>query len=197
MCPPNPKHHSASSTPQAPTSSRMSPTRFDWASRCRKSQTLWRDWASQHDIKSVYDVIANYQPGIDAQTAFNDTFTAAGGKVLGSVSVPIDNVDFSAYIQRVKDAHPAAVFVFVGANSGAAFDKAVTAQNGAADPQKTMAALAGLKWMSPRGPVEIGTDTRDIVQNIYLRRTELVNGKYENVEFQTIPMVNYQGQSTG
>lgn len=40
---------------------------------------------------------------------------------------------------------------------------------------------------SPRGPIEIDPETRDIVQNIYLRRVEKVNGKLENVEFDTVP----------
>src|SRR5438874_7372657 len=48
------------------------------------------------------------------------------------------------------------------------------------------------KWKnpdSPRGPVEIDPATRDIVQNIYIRRAEKVNGKLANVEIATIPMV--------
>jgi branched-chain amino acid transport system substrate-binding protein len=42
---------------------------------------------------------------------------------------------------------------------------------------------------SPRGPIAIDPDTRDIVQNIYLRKVERVDGKLANVEFETIPMV--------
>jgi len=42
---------------------------------------------------------------------------------------------------------------------------------------------------SPRGPIMIDPETRDIVQNIYLRRVEKVDGKLANVEFATIPMV--------
>jgi branched-chain amino acid transport system substrate-binding protein len=48
------------------------------------------------------------------------------------------------------------------------------------------------KWKnpdSPRGPVEIDPATRDVVQNIYIRRAEKVNGKLANVEIATIPMV--------
>ena len=66
-------------------------------------------------MKTVYNVLANYQPGIDGGKAFSDTFTAAGGKMIGEVLVPINNTEFTAYIQRVKDAKPDAVFVFVGA----------------------------------------------------------------------------------
>jgi branched-chain amino acid transport system substrate-binding protein len=42
---------------------------------------------------------------------------------------------------------------------------------------------------SPRGPIEIDRATRDIIQNIYIRRVEKVDGKLADVEIQTIPLV--------
>ena len=42
---------------------------------------------------------------------------------------------------------------------------------------------------SPRGPIMIDPETRDIVQNIYIRRVEKQDGKLANVEIATIPMV--------
>ncbi|MBV8510543.1 MAG: ABC transporter substrate-binding protein [Xanthobacteraceae bacterium] len=42
---------------------------------------------------------------------------------------------------------------------------------------------------SPRGPISIDPETRDIVQNIYMRRTEMKDGKLANIEFDTIPNV--------
>jgi len=42
---------------------------------------------------------------------------------------------------------------------------------------------------SPRGPISIDPATRDVVQNIYMRRTEMRNGKLANIEFDTIPNV--------
>jgi branched-chain amino acid transport system substrate-binding protein len=42
---------------------------------------------------------------------------------------------------------------------------------------------------SPRGPISIDPATRDIVQNIYMRRTEMKDGKLANIEFDTIPNV--------
>ena len=57
------------------------------------------------------------------------------------------------------------------------------------DPDKTIDAVKGFKWMSPRGPVMIDPATRDIVQNVYIRRTQRNRaGTLENVEFDTIPM---------
>jgi len=236
-------------------------------------------WAAKSGVKTVYNVLANYQPGIDGGKAFSDTFTAAGGKMIGEVLVPINNTEFSAYIQRVKDAKPDAVFVFVGAGVPAvaffkafhqagldklgirilasgdaleedslpqmgdepdgvinslnysevhpsrlnrdfvaafhaadatktlepdffaiaaydcmtAIDKAVTGQKGTLDPDKTMAIWSGLKWESPRGPIEIDAQTHDITQNMYMRKVTKQGTKYQDVEFSTLPMVKADG----
>ena len=63
----------------------------------------------------------------------------------------------------------------------------IIAQKGNIDPDKTMELLKGWKNDdSPRGPIMIDPETRDIVQNEYLRRIEKVNGELANVEFETI-----------
>ena len=82
-------------------------------------------------------------------------------------------------------------FEVVGAYDGmAAIFYVVAQQKGVIDPEKTMALLKGWKDDdSPRGPIMIDPDTRDIVQNEYMRRIERVNGSLENVEFETTPMV--------
>lgn len=58
--------------------------------------------------------------------------------------------------------------------------------NGNTDADKFIEAARGMKWTSPRGPVSIDPATRDIVQNIYIRKTEKVGGKLQNVEFDHI-----------
>jgi branched-chain amino acid transport system substrate-binding protein len=55
--------------------------------------------------------------------------------------------------------------------------------------QALVDAMKGLKWTSPRGPVEIDPQTRDMVQNIYVRKVERKDGELYNVEFETIPNV--------
>jgi branched-chain amino acid transport system substrate-binding protein len=67
--------------------------------------------------------------------------------------------------------------------------RALAAQKGDWDLDKTLAFLKGYKAESPRGPIEIDPQTRDIIQNIYLRRAEKRNGALVNVEFATYPMV--------
>jgi branched-chain amino acid transport system substrate-binding protein len=72
-------------------------------------------WAAKNGIKKVYTLVADYAPGIDAEEAFKKAFTAAGGTVMDSVRVPLKNPEFAPFIQRIKDAHPEAVFMFLPA----------------------------------------------------------------------------------
>jgi branched-chain amino acid transport system substrate-binding protein len=58
---------------------------------------------------------------------------------------------------------------------------------GSTDADKFIEAAKGMKWASPRGPVGIDPVTRDIVQTIYIRKTERVAGKLQNVEFEQVP----------
>ncbi len=247
----------------------------------RVSFTLWQssyplgEWAAKHGIKTVYSVVSDYGPGIDAEQAFTKGFTDNGGKMAGTVRIPVANPDFVPFLQRAKDAKPDAVFSFVPAGKEAtalmktfgdlglgqagikligpgdittdeelqnmgdvalgvvtmfhysaaatrpanlAFVKAykamfgptqepsfevvggydgmaaifhvVEAQKGNIDPDKTMALLKGWKDDdSPRGPIYIDPETRDIVQHEYLRRVEKVNGQLENVELEDLGFV--------
>ena len=225
-------------------------------------------WMIKSGIKEAYTVVADYAPGIDAETAFAKAFTEGGGKITGSVRTPMNNPDFSAYVQRIKDAKPQAVFFFFPSgvmppaflkvwrergmeqagiklfatgeatddsfleatgdvalglvtshhysyahpsaknrkfvqafaaaygkslrpnyfavtayDALAAIDLALAKTHGDASGEKLMAALKGLKLESPRGPIEIDPVTRDIVQTVYIRRTERVKGELVNVEF--------------
>jgi branched-chain amino acid transport system substrate-binding protein len=63
--------------------------------------------------------------------------------------------------------------------------KMIEATNGQRDPDKALAAVKGMKWVSPRGPVSIDPDTRHIRQNIYLREVAKQDGKFFNKEIQT------------
>jgi branched-chain amino acid transport system substrate-binding protein len=56
-------------------------------------------------------------------------------------------------------------------------------------------AMKGQQFESPRGPVQIDPQTRDIIQNVYIRRVERVNGKLYNVEFETEKAVKDPGKA--
>lgn len=231
-------------------------------------------WALANGITEVYTVVADYASGVDAETAFSKAFVEGGGKVAGSLRTPMNNPDFSAYAQRIKDEKPQAVFIFfpsgiqppaflkafnerglaadgirliatgeatddaylqatgdvalglvtshhysyahpselnrrfiegigagpaqltrpsyfaVAAYDGlAALDRALQATGGDTDGDAIMAALAGLSFESPRGPIMIDPATRDIVQNVYIRRVEQVEGELVNVEFDQFEQV--------
>lgn len=72
-------------------------------------------WAAKNGIKKVMTIVADYAPGIDAEQSFKKAFLAGGGEVSGEVRVPLANLDFAPYLQRIKDGQPDAVFVFLPA----------------------------------------------------------------------------------
>jgi branched-chain amino acid transport system substrate-binding protein len=67
--------------------------------------------------------------------------------------------------------------------------EALKKTGGATDGDALIAAAKGLRWESPRGPVAIDPETRDIVQTVYIRRVEKVGGQLLNVEFDKIENV--------
>ena len=250
----------------------------------RVSMTLPQDtapmaqWAHANGIKKVYTLVADYGPGHDAEAQFKKTFVALGGQIVGEVRTPVNTPDYAPFLQRIKDAKPDAVFLFVpNGEAGVALakgyaerglaaagikalatgdvtdedvldamgdsalgmitsfhysavhdspeNKAFTAAYAKAFPKdrvnfvaaagydgmhlidlalaKTqgdasapafMAAVKGMKWTSPRGPVEIDPQTRDIIQNVYIRKVQRVNGVLQNVEFDTIKAVKDPGK---
>jgi len=236
-------------------------------------------WAARNGVKEAYTLVSDYGPGIDAETTFKKAFTAAGGKIVGDIRVPLRNPDFAPFLQRIKDARPAAVFIFlpageqpvafmkgfaereldkagirliatgdvtedgtievmgdtplgvvtshhysvahdspqnraflkawadiagagarpnfmaVGAWDGmAAIYEVARRLNGNIDGDKAMDVLKGLKLDSPRGPITIDPETRDVVQTMYIRRVQKVNGKLYNVEFEQVANVKDPGK---
>ncbi|MBR0959997.1 ABC transporter substrate-binding protein [Bradyrhizobium japonicum] len=242
-----------------------------------QSSTIIGDWAVKNGIKKVATLTSDYAPGNDALNFFKQHFTAGGGEVVEEVKTPLQNPDFAPFLQRMKDAKPDAIFVFVPAGQGGNFvkqyaerglDKAgikvigpgdvtdddllnnmgdavlgtVTAHlysaahpsamnkdfvaaykkafgnrpgfmavggydgihliyealkktGGDTNGDKLIEAMKGQKWESPRGPISIDPETRDIVQNIYIRKVEKVDGELYNVEFATFEAVKDLGKT--
>jgi len=78
-------------------------------------------------------------------------------------------------------------FFSVGAYDGMhVIYTALTKTGGKSDGDALIAAAKGLKWESPRGPMSIDPETRDVVQNVYIREVRKVDGKLLNVEIATI-----------
>jgi branched-chain amino acid transport system substrate-binding protein len=67
--------------------------------------------------------------------------------------------------------------------------EALKKTQGKTDGDALINAMKGMKWESPRGPISIDPETRDIVQNIYIGKVEKVQGELYNVEFATFNAV--------
>jgi len=229
-------------------------------------------WAAQNGVKSVWSIVSDYAPGIDAETWFVKGFEAGGGKMLGKDRTPVVNMEFGPYLQRAMQARPDAIFAFSpGGDGSIAFMKqarfrlkdsgiqlmvtgdvvddsllpamgeavqdvisawhyqieldhpenqtflaAWRARHGGQNApsyrvmqgfdamhviyrtlEKTggktgaafMAALKGSQFSSPRGPFSFDAQTGEIVENIYMQRGEMRNGKPANRLIATVPAV--------
>lgn len=235
------------------------------------------DWAPGNGIKKVVSLVSDYGPGIDAEKYFQDRFIFNGGQVVETLRAPLRNPDFAPFLQKVRDAKPDALYVFVPSGAGAALmkqfaergmDKAgikligtgditdddilngmgevaagvVTSHHYSAShnsPQNKkfveafqkannglrpnfmavggydgmrviyeaakvtkggsgealLNAMKGQVFESPRGPMFIDAQTRDVVHNIYIRKVEKVGGQLWNQEFSTIKDVKDPGKS--
>lgn len=229
-----------------------------------------------HDVAGIseaYTLVSDYGPGHDAESSFSRGFIESGGTILGSDRTPVDNPDFSAYVQRVRDANPEAVYIFVpggaqpaaigralvdrglappdtaifaqgelthpealesmgedargiittfhytlerddplnnefvsgytAANNGREPDlfsiggydgmhlifEALKATDGDASGDALIEAAKGMAWESPRGPMSIDPETRDVIQTVYIREIQEVDGELQNVIIHEIPDV--------
>ncbi|MDP2296245.1 MAG: ABC transporter substrate-binding protein [Pseudolabrys sp.] len=122
----------------------------------------------------------------------DDLLPNMGDAVLGVVTAHMYSADHpSAMNKKYVEAFTKANnfrpnFMSVGGYDGMhLIYEALKKTGGKADGDSLIAAMKGMKWESPRGPISIDPDTRDIVQNIYIRKVERKNGQLYNVEFQT------------
>jgi len=81
-------------------------------------------------------------------------------------------------------------FFSIGAYDGMhAIYETLKKTKGNTDGETMIKAAKGLKWESPRGPMMIDPDTRDVVQDVYIRRVQKVGNDYVNVPFDKISQV--------
>jgi branched-chain amino acid transport system substrate-binding protein len=81
-----------------------------------------------------------------------------------------------------------------GYDGMAAIAEALKKTGGSTDPDRFVGAIKGMKLMSPRGPIMVDPETRDIVQTVYIRRVEKIEGILYNVEFDKFPDVKDPGK---
>jgi branched-chain amino acid transport system substrate-binding protein len=80
-------------------------------------------------------------------------------------------------------------FMSIGGYDGMHLIYEALKKTGSTDGDALITAMKGMRWESPRGPISIDPETRDIVQNIYMRRVEKLNGELHNVEFATFDAI--------
>ena len=229
-------------------------------------------WAYKNGVRRAYTLVSDFGPGWDGEAAFQKGFKDAGGEIIGSARYPVANLDFTAFVQRAKDANPDGIYIWVpGGPQPAAIGKAIAERGidknkvkvmgqgeltyeealksmgdaglglitafhydynhqspknkafvaayntefkrnpdmfsvggydgmhliyetlkktgGKTNSEALIAAAKGMQWESPRGPMSIDPETRDVIQTVYIRRVEKVGGHLVNVEFDKIENV--------
>jgi len=130
-------------------------------------------------------------------TMDDDLLNGMGDAVIGTVTAHMYSADHDSATNK------AFVAAFEKANGGmrpnfmavSAYDgmhliyEALKKTGGKTDGDTLIDAMKGMAWESPRGPISIDPQTRDIVQNICIRKVEKKNGQLYNVEFATFPAV--------
>jgi branched-chain amino acid transport system substrate-binding protein len=126
----------------------------------------------------------------------DDELNTMGDAVLGIVTAhnyasahpSPQNRDYVAAFRQANGFRPN--FISVGGYDGMhLIYEALKKTSGATDGDALVAAMKGMAWESPRGPIAIDPQTRDIVQNIYIRRVERRDGELHNIEFATYEAV--------
>jgi len=233
------------------------------------------EWANKNGVKKVVSLVADYGPGFDAEKYFTDRILLNSGQVLDKLRTPLRSPDFAPVLQKVRDAKPDALFVFLPSGQGAAFMKqfgergldksgirliatgdvtdddqladmgdvalgvvnshhysaahpsaanrkfvdafqaankfrpnfmavggydgmrviykALDATKGAGG-EALLNAMKGQIFESPRGQVLIDAQTRDIVQDMYIRKVEKKDGQLWNVEFDAVKAMKDPGK---
>ena len=126
----------------------------------------------------------------------DDLFPGMDDTAIGAVTAHFYSADHNsamnkAYVAAFEKAnHFRPNYMSVGGYDGMnLIYEALKKTGGKADGDLLIAAMKGMKWESPRGPISIDPETRDIIQNIYIRKVEKKNGQLYNVEFATFEAV--------
>jgi branched-chain amino acid transport system substrate-binding protein len=128
--------------------------------------------------------------------AFESALQGMGDTALGIITVANYDYNHDSAMNRdfVKayndEAHRNPDIFSIGGYDGMHLIYAALQKTGGnADGDALIAAAKGMSWESPRGPMMIDPETRDVVQTVYIRRVEKVGGALRNVEFDKVPNV--------
>jgi branched-chain amino acid transport system substrate-binding protein len=110
----------------------------------------------------------------------------------GLYSASHDSPMNKEYVEGIKKANNGlrANFISLGGYDGMhLIYEALKKTGGKTDGDSLIAAMKGMRWESPRGPISIDPETREIVQNIYIRKVEKIGGELYNTEIATFEAV--------
>jgi branched-chain amino acid transport system substrate-binding protein len=127
----------------------------------------------------------------------DDLLNGMGDAVIGTItahfySADHDSATNKAFVEAFKKANGGMRpnFMAVSGYDGMhLMYEALKKTGGKTDGDSLIEAMKGMAWESPRGPISIDPQTRDIIQNVYIRKVEKKNGELYNVEFATFPAV--------
>ena len=127
----------------------------------------------------------------------DDQLNGMGDGVLGMItsyaySSAHDSPQNKAFVAEFRKQNPNMIPNIMGVSGYDGIHliyEALKKTNGAADGPKLIEAMKGMEWLSPRGPMSIDPETRDIVQNVYVRKVERKDGTLQNIEFKTYEKV--------
>ena len=131
----------------------------------------------------------------------DDILEAIGSPALGVISshhysAAHRSPENQAYVAGFRRANPGMRpnFMSVGGYDGMHLIHAALEHTaGKTDGEALVTAMRGRAWTSPRGPMTIDAASRDVIQNVYIRRCERVDGELFNVEFETVEHVRDPG----
>ncbi|QOZ33162.1 ABC transporter substrate-binding protein [Bradyrhizobium sp. CCBAU 53421] len=86
-----------------------------------QSSAILADWAVKKGLGKAVTLVTEFAPGLEAEETFTNNYKAAGGQVAEAIRVPVRSPDFAPFLQRVKEAAPQALFVFVPSSQAAVF----------------------------------------------------------------------------
>ncbi len=127
----------------------------------------------------------------------DDLLNSMGDSMLGIVtayfySAAHPSAKNKAFVDGVKQANNgmrANFFGVAGYDGMHLIYEALKKTGGKTDGESFINAAKGMSWESPRGPMTIDPETRDVIHNIYMRKVEKVNGELWNIEFATVEAV--------
>src|SRR5262249_45179791 len=132
----------------------------------------------------------------------DDLLNGMGDAAIGAVTAHLYsaahpsamNKEFVAAYKKAYNNRPG--FMAVGGYDGIhLIYEALKKTGGKTDGDALIEGMKGMKWESPRGPISIDPENRDIAPNVHIRKVEKVDGELYNVEFQTFDAVKDSGKT--